>query len=104
MTAARQLTRAEIEALPPVVTLAQLAECLGVSEPTVRAALRSGELARLGIRVNRLGAQHRVITSSVLAYLGLDGGAGTVPAARDGAGQRRPTTQGLRSVGRDGAA
>jgi hypothetical protein len=72
MTATRQLTRTEILALPPVITLATLAMCLGVSEPTVRALNRSGELAALNIRVNRLGAQYRIVTATVWAYLGLE--------------------------------
>jgi len=80
---AHQIARAEILALPAVITLATLARCLDLNEPTVRSLHRSGELERLGIRVNRLGAQYRVITSSVWDYLGL-------PAAQ-------PCT--LRSVG-----
>ena len=71
MTSARQFSRDQIMSLPPACTLADLAKALGVSEPTIRRSLRNGELARLGIRVTRLGAQHRVITSSVLAYLGI---------------------------------
>lgn len=71
---ARQLSRAQILALPPACTLADLAGALGVSEPTIRAAVRSGELEQLGIRVNRLGAQYRVVTASLLAYLGLPDG------------------------------
>ena len=94
---ARQLTRAQILGLPPVITLATLAEALGVSEPTVRACHRSGELARLGIRVNRLGAQHRVVTATVWAFLGLADGASTAPALDDGAGQCRPSAQRMRS-------
>ena len=100
MTAARQLSRAEILALPPACTLADLAGCLGLSEPVVRGLNASGELAALGIRVNKLGAQHRVITSSVLGYLGLANGASTVPAGRNGAGQRGPAASALRSVRR----
>jgi hypothetical protein len=69
--AVRQMTRAEILALPPIITLSQLARVLSISEPTVRALHRSGELAALGIRVNRLGVQYRVVTATVLAYLGL---------------------------------
>lgn len=102
---ARQLSRAEILALPPVISLETLAECLGVSDPVIRRLNASGELAALGIRVNRLGAQHRVITSSVLGYLGLADGASTVPARPEDAGPRNPTASALRSVRRrDGAA
>jgi hypothetical protein len=88
---ARQLTHAEILDLPPTCTLADLARALGVSEPTIRACRRSGELERLGIRVNRLGAQHRVVTASLHAYLGLNSSASSVSADGDGAGQDRPS-------------
>jgi hypothetical protein len=69
----RQLSRTEVLALPPVISLTTLARALGVSEPVVRAACSSGELDRLGIRVNRVGAQWRVVTSTVWRYLGLPG-------------------------------
>jgi len=107
MTAAGQLSRDEILKLPPVISLAQLAGCLSVSEPVVREARRSGELERLGIRVNRLGAQWRVITSTVWDYLGISPAdrASSVPVPPDGPGQRRPTASALRPVGhQDGAA
>jgi hypothetical protein len=96
VTSARQLTRAEILALPPVCTLTDLAAALGVSEPTVRSCLRKGELERLGIRVNKLGAQHRVITATVLDHLGLADGASAVPPSRRAAGQGKAA---LRAVG-----
>lgn len=67
----RQMSRAEILALPPVITLAQLARALDVSEPTVRTLHHSGDLERMGIEVNKLGAQYRVITASVWDHLGL---------------------------------
>ena len=35
---ARQFTRAEILALPPAITLADLGRCLGRSEPVIRCA------------------------------------------------------------------
>jgi hypothetical protein len=96
---ARQLTREQIRDLPPVITLTTLAKCLGVSEPTIRACHRNGELERLGIRVNRLGLQWRVITSTVLDYLGLGGGDSTVPPPGDGAGQDHPSASALRGTG-----
>jgi hypothetical protein len=68
---ARQLSRREILGQPPTMSLATLARCLGKSEPTVRAANKNGELAALGIRVNRLGAQYVVVTATVWAYLGM---------------------------------
>ena len=100
MTAARQLTRDQILALPPTVNLVTLAECLGLSEPTIRACHRSGELDRLGIKINKLGAQHRVITSSVWDYLGisLPARASTESAGGNGAGRRKPTAPALRAV------
>jgi hypothetical protein len=98
---AAQLTRAEILALPPAIPLATLAQALGVSEPVIRAAYRAGELELLGIRVNKLGAQYRVVTASLHAYLGLDGGASTVPAGGNGAGQDRPATPAMRPGGQD---
>lgn len=104
MTAARRYTREQILALPPSSTLADLAACLGVSEPTIRQANRSGELAALGIRVNRLGQQWRVVTASVWQYLGLAEGASTAPAGRDSAGQRPPAAPALRSVRGGGAS
>jgi hypothetical protein len=95
---ARQLSSKEILSLPPTISLATLAQCLGVSEPTMRACHRSGELERLGIRVNRLGLQWRVVTSTVLDYLGL-GGRDTAPASGGNAGQDRPAVLVLRPVG-----
>ena len=96
MTASRRLTRAEILALPPAITLAELAGCFGVSEPTVRASHRRGDLERMGIRVNKLGQQHRVATATVWAYLGLADGASSAPAASEAAGQPSPLTPRVR--------
>jgi hypothetical protein len=88
---ARQLTQEQILDLPPVITLTTLAECLGVSEPTIRSCHRIGELERLGIRVNRLGLQWRVVTATVWQYLGLpESASSTVPVPRGGAGQGKP--------------
>ena len=84
MTTSSRLSREQILALPPVITLAQLAQVLDVSEPTVRAAHRRDELEAMGIRVVKLGQQYRVVTSSVWAFLGLTG-----PAPQS---QHPPTT------------
>jgi hypothetical protein len=65
------LSRAETLALPPTHGLSTLGQVFGVSEPTIRAQHRSGELERLGIKVVKLGAQYRVITSTVWAFLGI---------------------------------
>lgn len=40
MTTSARMTREQILALPPTITLAELARALDVSEPTVRAAHR----------------------------------------------------------------
>ena len=98
MTAARQLSRDEILALPPTISLVTLWECFGVSEPTIRAAQRKGELERLGIKINKLGQQWRVVTSTVLEYLGLADGASTAPSPGEPAGQRSPASPALKSV------
>ena len=68
---ARQISRREVLALPPTMSLGTLALCLGKSEPTVRKAHHDGELAALGIKVNKLGSTYVVITASVWDYLGL---------------------------------
>lgn len=98
MTAAVRYTREQILALPPASTLADLAGCLGVSEPVVRQLNRSGQLERMGIKINKFGAQWRVITSSVWQYLGIGpaSGASIAPAGRNGAGQDKPTASALR--------
>jgi hypothetical protein len=88
----RQMSLAEFLNLPPVMSLAQLARVLDVSEPTIRQLYRSGELADRGIEVDRLGAQFRVKTATVRSYLGLggDSGSSTVQQARGDAGKSRP--------------
>ena len=73
MTTRKQLSRAQILALPPTCTITQLAHALGVSEPVIRAQIASGELERsTGIRVRKVGQQHRVVTETVWKFLGLD--------------------------------
>jgi hypothetical protein len=99
---ARQLSGKEVLTLPPTISLATLAQCLGVSEPTIRASHRSGELATLGIRVNRLGTQYRVVTATVLAYLGMADGACPVTARSNGAEQPKPSGPALQPVSESG--
>ena len=99
---ARQLTKDQILTLPPVITLATLGECLGVSEPTIRACHRSGELERLGIKINRLGLQWRVITATVWQYLRLPESATTAPAPHSGNCQSKPAGPRLREIARQG--
>lgn len=95
MTTSRRLTREQILALEPTITLAQLARVLDISEPTVRRAHRDGQLEAMGIKVVKLGAQFRIVTSSVWAFLGLDR-ADSAPSPPAAAGQRGPTGHGVR--------
>jgi hypothetical protein len=104
VSTARQMTRKQIESLPPVITLATLARALGVSEPTIRQSCRSGELGRLGIKVNRIGVQHRVVTASLHTYLGLNCSASSVPPSSNGASQDKLPATPLRPVRGGGAA
>ena len=96
MTTSRRLTREQILALEPTITLATLARVLDVSEPTIRAALRRDELEQMGIKVVKLGNQYRVITSSAWQFLGLTGGARPAPSASAAAGQCAPVSHGVR--------
>jgi hypothetical protein len=99
------LSRAQILALPPTHDLPTLGRVLGISEPVVRERARRGELEALGIRVVRLGAQYRVVTASVWAFLGLDAtadGAGSGAQPRQAARQGKATASALRSVPGDG--
>jgi hypothetical protein len=68
---ARQISRREVLSQPPTMSLGTLALCLGKGEPTIRKAHRKGELAAVGIKVNKLGSTHVVVTASVWDYLGL---------------------------------
>ena len=99
------LSRAEILALEPVIDLVTLGKALGVSEPTIRGQARSGHLDAIGIRTVKLGAQTRVVTASLWAFLGLDAadGANHEERPRRAARQGRPTASALRSVPGDEA-
>lgn len=66
------LTRAQLLALPPATDIRTLALAFGISEPVARERNRLGEFQAMGIRINRLGAQYRVITADVLRVLGID--------------------------------
>lgn len=68
---ARPMTRQELLALPPTMSMDTLARCLGKSGPVIRTARRNGELAALGIKVNKLGGTYVVVTATVLDYLGV---------------------------------
>jgi len=96
--AVKPLTRAELIKLAetsPTTNLVMLGRALGVSEPVIRERARRGELAALGIRVNRLGAQWRVITADILSALGIDS---ETDSARSGDTERAAITP-LRPMG-----
>ena len=100
------LSRAEIMTLGPVIDLVTLGKALGLSEPTIREQARSGHLDAIGIRIVKLGAQRRVVTASLWAFLGIDpaaDGAGSEAQPRRAAGQGKATAAVLRSVGGDEA-
>lgn len=70
----KPLTRTEVLELAetsPVTNLVMLARALGVSEPVIREQARNGELAKMGVRVLRLGAQYRIPVADILAVLGI---------------------------------
>jgi hypothetical protein len=72
--AVKPLTRAEVLELAetsPTTTLPMLGRALGLSEPVIRERARRGDLAALGIRCLRLGAQWRVVTADIVAFLGI---------------------------------
>jgi hypothetical protein len=81
----------------PTTNLVMLGRALGVSEPVIRERARRGELDKLGIRCLRLGAQWRVVTADIVAFLGIAhdtetaGSDGTDPAV----------TNQLRTIGPD---
>jgi hypothetical protein len=82
------MSRREILALPPVTDLVTTGRALdGLSEPTIRALDRSGRLDELGIKVVKLGAQRKVITASLWAFLGIS------PDGADGGDTRGPQGQ-----------
>jgi len=86
----RPLTRTELLDLAeasPTTNLVMLGRALGISEPVIRERARRGELAAMGIRVLRLGAQWRVVTEDILTFLGISRDAAVdaaVPPRRDG--------------------
>ena len=70
----KPLTRTELLELAetsPVTNLVMLGRALGLSEPVIRERARRGELAELGIRCLRLGAQYRVPVADILVFLGI---------------------------------
>jgi len=65
------MTAAELAAQPPVTTLAVTAKAFGVGQSTMRQWAASGHLERRGVTAFKVGAQWRVVTSSLLAALGI---------------------------------
>jgi hypothetical protein len=103
--AVKPLTRTELIKLAetsPTTNLVMLGRALGVSEPVIRERARRGELAALGIRVNRLGAQWRVITADILAYLGISRETETTRTAPPGTDVGAPSPRMLRRIADDG--
>jgi hypothetical protein len=103
--AVKPLTRTELLELAeasPVTTLPMLARALGVSEPVIRERARRGELAALGIRVNRLGSQWRVITADIVAYLGITRDSEPARPAPPDPAAAAPSPRMLRRVAGDG--
>jgi hypothetical protein len=102
----KPLSRVELLALPPVIDLPTLGRALGISEPVARERARRDEFEPLGIKVVRLGAQRRVVTASLWAFLGIaDGtdGASNEEQSRRGAGQVRTTASVVRLAASDDA-
>ena len=50
----------------------------------------------MGLKVNKLGSQYRIVTSSVWAYLGLTPGASTAQSPGEDAGQPGPVSSRVR--------
>ena len=101
----RPLTRTQLLELAetsPTTNLVMLGRALGVSEPVIRERARRGELAVLGIRVNKLGKQWRVITADILAYLGISRDTETTRTAPPGTDVGAPSSRMLRRVADDG--
>lgn len=67
----KPLSRSELLALPPATDLPTLGRAFGISPPVARERHRCGEFAAMGIRINRLGAQYRVVTADILRALGV---------------------------------
>jgi hypothetical protein len=100
------MPRAEVLALGPVIDLVTLGRALGVSEPTIREQARTGHLDAIGIKVVALGAQRRVVTASLWAFLGLDpaaDGASDEAGPRRAARRRHPAASVVRLADGDGA-
>ena len=78
------LTRAELLALPAATDLRTLGQAFGISEPVVRELRRQGRFEEMGIRINRLGLQYRVVTADILRVLGIEPGDGAGQATESG--------------------
>lgn len=66
------MRREQLLALPAATDLRTLGRALGISEPVVRELRRQGRFDEMGIRINRLGLQYRVVTADILRVLGIE--------------------------------
>jgi Helix-turn-helix domain len=69
-----EMSRAELLALPPTTDLVTAARALGIGRTTAYELARAGEFPT---PILRLGARYRVVTSGLLAALGLDAAGGS---------------------------
>ena len=69
---AKRLSRAELLALPAATDLRTLGQAFGISEPVARERHRLGQWEQLGIRILRLGSQHRVVVADIWRVLGVE--------------------------------
>ncbi|MCU1614800.1 MAG: hypothetical protein JWO98_2340 [Frankiales bacterium] len=83
------MNRDELLALPTTTELVTAAKALGIGRTTAYQLARSDQFP---VKVLRLGARYRVVTSSLLAVLGIE------PAAADTRDPDPTTTASLRSV------
>jgi hypothetical protein len=78
------MSRAELLALPPTTDLPTAARALGIGRTTAYQLARAGEFPT---PVLRLGARYRVVTSGLLAALGIDFLVGSSTAASPAEGR-----------------
>jgi predicted DNA-binding transcriptional regulator AlpA len=71
------MSRDELLQLPATIDLVTAARAVGIGRTTAYRLARSGQFP---VPVLRLGARYRVVTSGLLAALGIEPTAGTPPA------------------------
>jgi predicted DNA-binding transcriptional regulator AlpA len=74
------LTREELLSLPASIDLVTAAQALGIGRTTAYQLARAGAFP---VKVLRLGARYRVVTSALLATLDIDPATGGAGAADD---------------------